>query len=113
MATIVNESGEARVDNRYRIPEDICKAIWACTKGCYQENLLHGREAWSGAGLSGKARDWAAQYQRSRDNLETRIDVALLGSGWAAQSDLVLKGTPRRWRRELVLTNPNGTDLVW
>ena len=113
MATLVNDDGTTRTDNRYRIPEDICRAIWACARGVYQHGLLDGTEAWSGAGLSGEAQTWSSSYARSRDNLLDRIFGTIFGSGWKSRTELVLKGSPRRWQRELVLTNPNGIDLVW
>lgn len=113
MATILDDNGRMRTDNRYRIPEDICSAIWACTRGSYQEGLLFGQEAWSGAGLSGTAQTWSSSYARSREGLLGRIFAAIFSSNWEARIDLVLTGTPRRWKRELVLTNPNGVDLVW
>jgi hypothetical protein len=48
----------------------------SCARGCYQRALLAGDEAWSGAGLQGKARSYGRFYQRSRENLVRRIRSA-------------------------------------
>lgn len=51
------------------------RALALC-KGPYQENLLRGLEALSGATLRGKAKTYWAQYRRSRDNLLARMTQA-------------------------------------
>ena len=42
-------------------------------RGCYQEAIILGREALSGATLRGKARSYAARYAASRRNLLGRL----------------------------------------
>jgi len=51
------------------------KALDLC-KGRYQENLIRGIESLSGATLRGKARQYGAQYKRSRENLLKRMTQA-------------------------------------
>lgn len=111
---IVNEKGHGRVDRRYSLPADVVTAIERCARGCYQERLLGGYEAWSGAGLSGKARYWSSGYKRSRDNLLARVCQAL-PTGWDARTAGVLTGAGngRRWRVKLVITRADGARLVY
>lgn len=42
----------------------------------YQESLIMGREAWSGATLRGKAARYGDKYKTSRDNLLARLRAA-------------------------------------
>ena len=42
-------------------------------RGCYQRNLLLGRESYSGSTLTGRAREWSGRYKNSRLNLMARI----------------------------------------
>jgi len=51
------------------------KALDLC-KGRYQENLIRGIESLSGTTLRGKARQYGAQYKRSRENLLKRMTQA-------------------------------------
>jgi hypothetical protein len=110
---VVTEAGTIRTDNRYSIPEDIAIAMHACVRGSYQEDLLSGRENWSGSSLKGDAKKYSVRYARSRDSLLERMQDAVRSSGWSLDTRLVLGGEPRRQRRELVLTNPRGVELVW
>lgn len=48
------------------------RALTLC-KGCYQTNLILGRENLSGSTLSGKARDYGYRYKQSRKNLLKRL----------------------------------------
>lgn len=48
----------------------------ALAKGSYQRNLLYGYEAWSGASLKGRARDWSSKYAHSRQALINRLNKA-------------------------------------
>jgi len=96
-----------------KIPTEISDIITDCSKGCYQAGLLAGRYCWSGAGLQGAARAFSGHYARSRANLVDRISRALPG-GWDAESQLVLADSvPRRWRRELVISTPEGDEVIW
>lgn len=51
------------------------RALSLC-KGTYQENLILGIEALSGATLRGKAKRYWSQYRRSRENLLARMTRA-------------------------------------
>lgn len=55
----------------------------ALAKGCYQQNLLDGRENLSGSSLRGKAREYGARYRESRQNLLERMSVH--GVAWSEQ----------------------------
>jgi len=47
------------------------------TLGCYQQALIDGSEAWSGASLKGTASSkWGASYYKSRKNLLKRLTAA-------------------------------------
>jgi len=54
-------------------PEVDKDEVFSCVRGCYQEGLLAGHEAWSGATLRGKARDYGREYAKSRESLLDRI----------------------------------------
>lgn len=43
------------------------------TRGVYQDALLSGHEAWSGATLRGRAKEYGARYKSSRENLIDRL----------------------------------------
>ncbi len=45
-------------------------------RGCYQERLLCGYEAWSGATLTGNARKYSTHYRTSRENFVARLTAA-------------------------------------
>lgn len=45
-------------------------------RGCYQRNLIHGRESLSGSTLRGKAARYSGAYKRSRENLLGRMTAA-------------------------------------
>lgn len=62
----------------YAIHKDESKveAALRLAKGCYQRALIMGREALSGATLSGKAASYGAHYARSRRNLMARLRAA-------------------------------------
>ncbi len=91
-------------------PKEVQDAVWSAPRGAYQTALIRGSEAWSGAGLRGRARDYAGRYAESRAGLVTRIRVALAPLGWAARLDLVKSD---RERRALVLTAPDSREFVW
>lgn len=55
--------------------ESFERALALC-KGRYQENLIRGIESLSGATLRGRAKQYSAQYKRSRDNLLARLTQA-------------------------------------
>jgi hypothetical protein len=57
--------------------------VLACARGCYQRDLLEGRETWSGSSLRGKATKWRLHYKWSRDNLIARVVVACADNGIA------------------------------
>lgn len=48
----------------------------ALCKGTYQENLLRGIEALSGATLKGRAKNYWKHYKASRENLLSRMSEA-------------------------------------
>jgi len=56
--------------------EDAYRKALALCKGTYQENLIRGFESLSGATLRGRAKQYGAQYKRSRDNLLKRMTQA-------------------------------------
>lgn len=64
----------------------------ALCKGTYQENLIRGIEALSGATLQGRAKQYWARYRQSRENLLARMSEA---------------GIP--WREE---RGPNGKRIL-
>jgi hypothetical protein len=92
------------------ITDEIRSAIIACARGSYQENLLRGREAWSGSTLRGTARSYGAHYWRSRKHLLERISRAL-PEGWSCDTDLELIDS--RWTRRLILISPEGQWIDW
>lgn len=108
--------GPARARESGREDEDVTtkeieQIVRAQARGCYQAKLLRGSEPWSGAGLQGLAKKYGGHYAQSRDGLVSRIDAAL-PAGWTATTALVL-GAGRRFRRELVITDPSGVQRVW
>lgn len=56
--------------------EEAFKQALALCKGKYQENLLRGTEALSGATLRGKAKNYWKHYKASRENLLARMTEA-------------------------------------
>lgn len=72
--------------------EDAYRKALALCKGTYQENLIRGIESLSGATLLGSAKNYWAQYRRSRENLLKRLTQA---------------GIP--WREE---RGPNGKRIL-
>lgn len=92
------------------ITSDIIETVTTCPRGRYQAALINGC-AWSGADLRGKARRYSGRYEVSRWSLLRRINRALLGTGWFADSELCLMNS--RWRRRLVLINPEGVAIDW
>jgi len=96
-----------------RVPDIVSKAIHACARGCYQAALLAGRQNWAGSDLSGKANKYGSHYARSRAGLIARIEDAIADYDWSVRSELVYHGSPKRWRRELVLISPDGERLIW
>ncbi len=53
----------------------IDEALALC-RGSYQRDLVMGQQAWSGADLRGKAREYGMSYRRSRRNLIRRLEEA-------------------------------------
>lgn len=88
-------------------------AILDCARGSYQMDLLCGREAWSGATLRGAARQYGARYASSRSNLMDRIKQVAEDFGVDIAEELVLCGSPRRWRRELLIRLPDGRQFLY
>lgn len=60
----------------YYTSDNAKAAALRCARGSYQRALLNDAEAWSGAGLQGKARQYGASYYRSRKNLLERLETA-------------------------------------
>ena len=58
--------------------------VAACARGTYQSDLLDGKQAWSGATLRGKAREYGASYQESRGSLLRRLRDAGLSLQWVS-----------------------------
>lgn len=56
--------------------DDAYKRALALCKGQYQENLIRGIEALSGATLQGRAKQYWARYRQSRENLLSRMTDA-------------------------------------
>jgi len=52
------------------------EAALALARGSYQRDLLLGSEAWSGSTLKGKAKQWGASYNSSRNELLKRLTAA-------------------------------------
>jgi hypothetical protein len=88
----------------------VAEVILAQARGQYQRDLLNGHETWSGSSLKGKASSYGARYAESRQNLLARINDAL-PDWYDADTKLVYGGTPKRWRRELVIEGPDGTHI--
>lgn len=65
-------------EDAYRKALDLCK-------GQYQENLVRGIEALSGATLKGRAKQFWARYRASRENLLARMSEA--GIPWREERD--------------------------
>jgi len=84
--------------------EQMFDLLQSCAKGRYQENLVVGREAWSGATLRGKAKIWSCKYSLSRSNLIGRLARTAKNYGWEAFPALMLMDS--RWHTQLVLVNP-------
>jgi hypothetical protein len=97
--------------DQVELPQEIADIVYGCARGSYQSGLLQGYETWSGSSLQGKASSYGARYAESRDNLLSRIDDAL-PVGYSATTELVLGGSPKRWRRELIIRTPDGAH-VW
>jgi len=110
--TIVPAPVPAFIGGTLAIPPTVVDAVYNAPRGEYQRDLIRGREAWSGATLTGRAREYGARYADSRARLVARIRAAL-PAGWSACTDLVKIGAPARWHRELVLTAPTGERYVW
>lgn len=55
---------------------EVLRAALALARGCYQRNLLMGREALSGATLRGRAKQYSGRYRDSADNLLRRCRQA-------------------------------------
>jgi len=68
------------------------KKALGLARGSYQQNLIRGRQAWSGADLRGRAGHWGSQYKRSRDSLLRRLKKAGIEMCW-----------PRKPHNKLVL----------
>ena len=81
--------------------ESIEGTIYTAARGCYQRDLLDGREAWSGASLKGTASSYGARYAESRSNLLDRINDVAKEYGVRFESRLVLNEN-RRYQRVLV-----------
>lgn len=60
--------------------DDAYKRALALCKGQYQENLIRGIEALSGATLQGRAKQYWARYRASRESLLARMTEA--GISW-------------------------------
>ena len=56
--------------------EEAFEQALALCRGRYQENLIRGLEALSGATLRGRAKAYGAHYKRSRENLLARMTAA-------------------------------------
>lgn len=56
--------------------EEAFKQALALCKGTYQENLVRGVEALSGATLKGRAKNYWKHYKASRENLLARMTEA-------------------------------------
>lgn len=54
---------------------DVADAL-ACCRGCYQQALIQGWEAWSGSTLRGKASRYSGRYRASRFGLIDRLERA-------------------------------------
>jgi len=82
---------------------DVEDLIRAQARGSYQQDLIAGRQIWSGADLTGAAANWGSRYANSRHELLTRINAALPDNMQAVLVN-VLYGQPRRWHTELVFS---------
>lgn len=56
--------------------EEAFERALALCKGRYQEDVIRGIESLSGATLRGRAKQYGAQYKRSRENLLKRMTEA-------------------------------------
>lgn len=48
----------------------------SCCESSYQEDLIYGRQAWSGSTLKGKAKKYSGRYATTRRGLENRLRTA-------------------------------------
>lgn len=51
-------------------------AALKCARGCYQRNLVEGRENLSGSTLRGKAKTYSSRYSQSRTEFLRRLTLA-------------------------------------
>ena len=103
---------EPREINAENMPADVRSSLHALARGYYQSQLLSGRETWSGAGLRGRAKSYAANYSTSRNNLIDRIDGWAERNGYCgAWSTLMLNGR-KRWQRVVVVDRGDGGYLI-
>ncbi len=99
----------------HQLPEAVIEVMSyqsPAVRGSYQRALLLGHENWSGSSLQGKAAKNGASYAASRNALAKRLQDRM-PDGWTITTKLVLCGSPRRWRRELVLYSPDNRVHVW
>jgi hypothetical protein len=92
--------------------EKLREDMMACARGSYQRGLLNGYECWSGANLMGKAKDYSFHYAISRRNLLKRLQVVADKHGVDIEDELVLRGKPLRWHRELTVKLPDGRMFI-
>jgi hypothetical protein len=121
--TYMDSMGNEDELDQTTLPAIVKRIIWSAPKGSYQEDLLMGKEAWSGATLEGKARDYSARYSASRENLLNRINADLdqaynageTADHWVAATYLISyhDGVQRRYRRELIISSWGGLGAIW
>lgn len=56
-----------------KVEASVLDKALALARGCYQRNVILGREAISGSTLRGKARRYSTRYYLSRRNLFARL----------------------------------------
>ena len=108
-----DEPDQITLLSRYDLPAEIRAAILDTGRGSYQDDLLANWETWSGSSIKGKARQYAARYAQTRQDLLGRIWDAISPHGYQSGTALILLGDPRRWTRRLVITAPDGTTYLW
>lgn len=84
---------------------------FATARGTYQHDLLRGAEKWSGAGLAGKARNYAGRYAASRKGLLERLNAAF-PPGVRVDTALVFNAGSRRLERRLIVV-VDGQSYDW
>lgn len=87
--------------------EDGLKEALGLARGCYQRNLLKGREAISGATLRGTAKQYSGRYKASATNLLKRCGKLVKEKIGKNNKRLLIIGFSKAEKIDLVYSNDN------